>query len=91
MTKRDACLSFIAFDPQNPGCHLGHGLDHCPGCEEYRAGMNHAERTRCEVWTRVIGYHRPVSAFNAGKQAEHAERLAFRELARPWPVGQFDD
>lgn len=37
------------------------------------------ERTPCEVWTRVMGYHRPVSAFNAGKQSEHRERLYFRE------------
>ena len=22
------------------------------------------ERQRCEVWTRVMGYHRPVSEFN---------------------------
>jgi hypothetical protein len=47
------------------------------------------ERTRCEVWTRVMGYHRPVSAFNRGKQAEHQERTYFseqpmgREQARP--------
>ncbi len=37
------------------------------------------ERTRCEIWTRVMGYHRPVSSWNAGKQAEHAERLYFHE------------
>ncbi|MBI2380472.1 MAG: oxidoreductase [Gammaproteobacteria bacterium] len=37
------------------------------------------ERTRCEVWTRVMGYHRPVSEFNAGKQSEHAERRHFTE------------
>ena len=37
------------------------------------------ERTRCEVWTRVMGYHRPVSEFNRGKQGEHAERLHFSE------------
>ena len=37
------------------------------------------ERQPCEVWTRVMGYHRPVSEFNAGKKAEHAERLHFRE------------
>lgn len=37
------------------------------------------ERTRCEVWTRVMGYHRPVSAFNPGKQSEHRERVFFRE------------
>lgn len=39
------------------------------------------ERTRCEVWTRVMGYHRPVSEFNPGKQAEHAERCHFAEPA----------
>lgn len=39
------------------------------------------QRQRCEVWTRVMGYHRPVSAFNPGKQSEHRERLHFREQA----------
>jgi hypothetical protein len=42
------------------------------------------ERTRCEVWTRVMGYHRPVSAFNTGKRSEHAERQYFVEV----PTGQ---
>ncbi len=37
------------------------------------------ERQRCEVWTRVMGYHRPVSEFNPGKKGEHNERLHFRE------------
>ena len=37
------------------------------------------ERTKCEVWTRVMGYHRPVAAFNAGKRAEHKERQYFIE------------
>lgn len=41
--------------------------------------IDDAERTRCEVWTRVMGYHRPVSAFNAGKRSEHAERKNFLE------------
>lgn len=37
------------------------------------------ERTRCEVWTRVMGYHRPVSAWNPGKKAEHADRRYYVE------------
>ena len=41
--------------------------------------LSENERTRCEVWTRVMGYHRPVSQFNAGKQSEQRERLMFRE------------
>jgi hypothetical protein len=40
------------------------------------------ERQRCEVWTRVMGYHRPVSSFNIGKQGEHAERRFFVEGTR---------
>lgn len=37
------------------------------------------ERQRCEVWTRVMGYHRPVSEFNPGKKSEHYERTHFIE------------
>jgi hypothetical protein len=37
------------------------------------------ERQRCEVWTRVMGYHRPVSSFNTGKKGEFAERRCFEE------------
>ncbi|MEK7473600.1 MAG: anaerobic ribonucleoside-triphosphate reductase [Patescibacteria group bacterium] len=37
------------------------------------------DRTRCEVWTRVMGYHRPVSYFNPGKRSEHYSRKHFEE------------
>jgi len=37
------------------------------------------ERTRCMVYTRVMGYHRPVESFNLGKKGEHQERNCFRE------------
>jgi anaerobic ribonucleoside-triphosphate reductase len=37
------------------------------------------ERQPCEIWTRVMGYHRPVSSFNRGKQGEFRERNTFRE------------
>lgn len=43
------------------------------------------ERQRCEIWTRVMGYHRPVSSFNTGKKGEFAERVYFREPASPRP------
>ena len=41
--------------------------------------LSNAERQPCEVWTRVMGYHRPVASFNIGKQGEHAERQFFAE------------
>ncbi len=37
------------------------------------------ERQRCEIWTRVMGYHRPVTSFNPGKRSEHRERCHFVE------------
>jgi len=44
--------------------------------------LREEERTRCEIWTRVMGYHRPVSMFNAGKRSEHKDRLHFEEPKR---------
>ena len=37
------------------------------------------ERQVCEIWTRVMGYYRPVSEFNIGKKSEHHERVLFEE------------
>jgi anaerobic ribonucleoside-triphosphate reductase len=31
-----------------------------------------------EVWTRVVGFHRPVQAWNKGKQEEYKERQEFK-------------
>lgn len=41
--------------------------------------LSDEERQRCEIWTRVMGYHRPVSSFNTGKKGEFQERKHFRE------------
>jgi hypothetical protein len=43
------------------------------------SALKDEERTRCEVWTRVMGYHRPVASFNKGKKSEHRERRFFVE------------
>ncbi len=39
-------------------------------------------RTKCLVYTRVMGYHRPVESFNIGKKAEHQQRRQFVESAK---------
>lgn len=49
----------------------------CDRCAEERGAD--AEPVECEVWTRVMGYFRPVSSFNIGKRGEHAERTPFLE------------
>ena len=40
-----------------------------------------APPVECEVWTRVMGYFRPVQSFNIGKKGEYAERVMLTEAA----------
>lgn len=35
------------------------------------------QRTKCEIYTRVMGYYRPVSQFNIGKKSEFYSRTYF--------------
>ena len=53
--------------------------DPAPCNESEYLQLRDDERQPCEVWTRVMGYHRPVSSFNVGKQGEHYERQFFAE------------
>lgn len=43
-----------------------------------RTTLDDSERQQCEVWTRVMGYHRPVASFNVGKKSEHRQRRFFK-------------
>ena len=67
-------LPYITITPTFSICEL-HG--YLPGEQN--------ECDKCgritEVWTRVMGYLRPVSSFNIGKQGEYHERVTFREPA----------
>ena len=56
-------FSVRAADGYHPG-----ELEACPTCGG-----------EVEVWTRVMGYFRPVSSFNIGKKGEHHERLPFAQ------------
>ncbi|MDD5377235.1 MAG: anaerobic ribonucleoside-triphosphate reductase [Candidatus Gracilibacteria bacterium] len=42
---------------------------------------NEQTRTKCEIYTRVMGYYRPVSQFNNGKKSEFYTREYFSECA----------
>ena len=35
------------------------------------------QRQKCEVYSRIVGYLRPVSQWNDGKQAEFEDRKTF--------------
>lgn len=41
--------------------------------------QNQEKRSKCLVYTRVMGYHRPVESFNIGKKGEHRQRTHFTE------------
>lgn len=45
------------------------------------------ERGRTEVYSRVVGYLRPVEQWNAGKQEEFADRKAFRPVLEDGQTG----
>ena len=40
---------------------------HCPQCDAV-----------CEVWSRIVGYFRPVSEWNKGKKSEYGDRTEYR-------------
>lgn len=51
------------------------------------------DRTKCEVWTRVMGYFRPMSEYNPGKKSEHFSRERFEECrsANTRFISEFSD
>jgi ribonucleoside-triphosphate reductase len=70
-------LPYLTISPTFSTCPT-HGYlkgEHttCPKCEE------EGKIQECEVWTRVMGYHRPVSQYNKGKKSEYKERVCFKE------------
>lgn len=52
--------------------------------------LEDSERQECEIWTRVMGYFRPVEAFNIGKKSEYADRVCFSEPKAMAKVDEMD-
>ena len=63
-------LPYISFTPTFSNCpnhgYISGNVPICPKCGE-----------ACEVYSRVVGYYRPISQFNRGKQIEFAHRKTF--------------
>lgn len=79
-------LPYITVTPTFSICphhgYLAGEQPYCPKCDDEarsKGAFIETERQPCEVWTRVMGYHRPVSAYNPGKKSEHEERTHFVE------------
>jgi len=65
-------MPYITVTPVFSTCethgYLNGEQPECPQCGK-----------KTNVWTRVMGYFRPVDSFNTGKKGEHRERKHFRE------------
>lgn len=69
-------LPYITLSPTFSICpehgYLYGEHKHCPKCrEEYQ------KQQECEVFSRIVGYLRPVNQWNDGKQEEFGERKLF--------------
>lgn len=63
-------LPYFTITPTFSICH-SHGYLHgeikeCPTCSQ-----------ACEVWSRIVGYFRPVDQWNKGKKSEYADRVEY--------------
>jgi len=73
-------LPYLTITPTFSVCDVhGYLVGEQEVCPQPRCGRE------TEVWTRVMGYLRPKSSFNTGKQGEFNERVPFKEpvLAHP--------
>ena len=84
-------LPYVTVTPTFSVCpvhgYLNGEQKYCPKCDEelkvklQSQGkdevLNDEDRQECEVWTRVMGYFRPVSQFNIGKKGEYKERVFY--------------
>jgi ribonucleoside-triphosphate reductase len=65
-------LPYITLTPTFSVCpthgYLSGKHEYCPKC---------VVEQRCEVYSRIVGYLRPVSQWNEGKQEEFKERVTF--------------
>jgi ribonucleoside-triphosphate reductase len=63
-------LPYFTLTPTFSVCPAhGYRVGETPSCSDCGA--------ECEVWSRVVGYFRPVSQWNKGKQREFAERQEY--------------
>jgi len=83
VTDWKACRSFVRKVAQNyrlPYFTLTPTFSICPS-HGYLSGEVPSCPTcqaDCEVWSRIVGYFRPVVQWNKGKKSEYAERVEYR-------------
>jgi hypothetical protein len=56
-----------------------HGKGNCLKEDEESMDEDKTCSKRCEVYSRVVGYYRPVQNWNNGKREEFKDRLEYSE------------
>ncbi len=51
--------------------------EYCPLCKQESKNSDSENKMKCEVYSRIVGYLRPVSQWNVGKQEEFKDRKLF--------------
>ncbi|MBU1033245.1 MAG: ribonucleoside triphosphate reductase [Patescibacteria group bacterium] len=63
-------LPYFTLSPTFSVCpthgYLTGEIEKCPTCDE-----------KCEIWSRIVGYFRPVDQWNKGKKSEYHERKEY--------------
>jgi hypothetical protein len=49
-----------------------------PSVDQAREAPTQEQKVPCEVYSRIVGYVRPVRNWNTGKKQEFAERQTYR-------------
>ena len=85
----EAIEELLKFDTPPPEefvlAVLGHEIKLPPELRQKMADKGWIPATRCEVWSRVMGYYRPVREWNKGKKQEYRDRdMLNAEDLRRW-------
>ncbi len=79
--SEDYSLPYYTLTPSFSVCPTHGYLDGekeiCPECKKQ------GERTKCEVYSRIVGYLRPTEQWNPGKKEEFSDRADYMKKAAP--------
>lgn len=75
----DCKKTLLSGEEYMPYTVLGAEFAKCRSCHETDPVLKNFQKT--EVYSRVVGYIRPVDQWNKGKQAEFGDRLEYAPCA----------
>jgi anaerobic ribonucleoside-triphosphate reductase len=70
-------LFLVYEDEKSNGVKVKINITKCSDCFKKNPALTNFRE--CEVYSRVVGYLRPVQQWNKGKQAEFMDRKVYKE------------